>query len=688
MKLSRIMSITAVSAGLWACTGHSAEQVKSSDSVAVDSNFEWQIDRFADVKVLRYQVPGFEELTLNQKLLIYYLNQAALSGRDIIWDQNYHNNLRIRRTLEAIYNNYKGERTGKNWEAFVEFLKRVWFSNGIHHHYATDKFIPTFDAEYFKSLVLAVDAKTLPLDDKQTPEQLIAALTPILFDATVDAKRVNLDPHADKLTSSACNFYRGVTEKEAEEYYNAQKDPKDLQPVSYGLNSRLVKENGKIVEQKYKVGGLYSAALEKIVFWLEKAATVAENDVQQQTINKLISYYKSGDLKEFDEFNILWLKDTASHIDFVNGFTEVYGDPIGIKATWESIVNFKNVEATHRTELLSKNAQWFEDNAPVDARFKKKEVKGVTAKVITVATLGGECYPATPIGINLPNSAWIRKEHGSKSVTIENITYAYDQSSQNSGAIEEFAFDKAEVERYHNFGFAAGNLHTDLHECLGHGSGQHLPGKKDEDLKSYHSTIEEARADLFALYYMMDPKMIELGLLPSVEAAKSEYDSYIRGGLMTQLKRIEFGKNLEESHMRNRQLIAKWVLDKGAAEKVITLEKRDGKSFYVIHDYEKLRVLFGKLLAEIQRVKSEGDYNGAKQLVETYGVKVDTAIHREVLERFERLNLASYGGFINPVYELIEKDGKPVDVKITYPKDYTQQMLFYSSKYSFLPNNN
>ena len=647
-------------------------------------DFKYQIDKFADIKILRYKVPGFENLSLKQKKLIYYLSEAALSGWDITWDQNFKHNLVIRKTLEEIYKNYEGDRNSENFQKFLIYLKRVWFSAGIHHHYSNDKFLPDFSQEYFTELINNSPKANFP-DCFKTKEELINTLKPILFDASIASKKVYQSTDKDMVLSSAGNFYENVNQHEVDEYYKKLTDTTDKNPISYGLNSKVVKEKGKIVEKVWKLNGMYGTAIEKIIFWLSKAKDVAENDLQKQTIEKLIEYYKTGDLKLFDEYNILWVQDTASIVDFVNGFIEVYDDPLARKAMWESIVNFKNIEATRRTEILSANAKWFEENSPVDNKFKKKDVKGVSAKVITAAILGGDLYPSTAIGINLPNADWIRKEHGSKSVTIENITYSYDQAALRSGFLEEFAYSKKEIERARKYGFISGNLHTDLHECLGHGSGQMLPGIKAEDLKNYHSTIEEARADLFALYYIMDKKMVELGLLPSLEAAKAEYDGFFRNGLFTQLVRIEPGKDVEEAHMRNRQLIAKWCYEKGKDDNVIEFKKKNGKTYVVINDYNKLRTLIGDLLKEIQRIKSEGDYETAKTLVENYGVKVDQNLHKEALERYTKLNLAPYSGFVNPVYTPVYKDGEIIDVKIEYPDDYIKQMLYYSEKYSFLP---
>ncbi len=651
---------------------------------AAAADFKWQVDQFADLRILRYQVPGFEELSPAQKELVYYLGEAALCGRDIIFDQNYKHNLKIRRTLDAVVEGFKGDRTDSQWEKFMVYVKRVWFSNGIHHHYSNDKFIPDFSPEYFASLIKGSEGVEFPLASGETLDGLVAFLQPILFDPTVDAKKVSQDSTKDLVTESAVNFYEGVTQAEVEKYYASIADKDDPTPISYGLNSRVVKQNGKVAEEVASAEGLYGPAIEKIIFWLEKAAAVAENDQQRKVIEKLIEYYRTGNLEIFDEYNILWVNDLASMVDFVNGFIEVYSDPMGMKASWEALVNFKDLEATKRVELISENAQWFEDNSPVDPRFKKKEVKGVSAKIITAAMLGGDCYPSTPIGINLPNANWIRKNHGSKSVTLENITYAYDQSSLNSGFGQEFSYSPEILERAKKYGAFAGNIHTDLHEVLGHGSGQLSPGVSSEALKNYHSPIEESRADLFALYYLMDPKLVELGLFPSLEAAKADYDSGIRNGLMTQLTRIEPGKTIEQAHMRGRAMVSHWVYEKGKPDNVISREVKEGKTYFVINDYEKLRALYGELLKEVQRITSEGDYEAARDLVETYGVQVEPELHKEVLERYRKLNLAPYGGFMNPVYTPVMENGKMVDVKIDYPDDYVKQMLRYGKEYSFL----
>ena len=667
---------------LTACSG-------SKTTTAEADKFDYTVEQFADLQILRYRGPGFENLSLQQKELVYYLTEAALQGRDILFDQNGKYNLRIRRTLEAVYTGYKGDKNTPDFKAMEVYLKRVWFSNGIHHHYGSEKFVPGFAPEFFKEAMLSVDASTLPLAEGQTVEQLCDELFPVIFDPAVMPKRVNQAAGEDLVLTSACNYYDGVTQKEAEDFYNAMKDPKDETPVSYGLNSRLVKENGKIQEKIWKVGGLYGQAIDKIVYWLKKAEGVAENPEQKAVIAELIKFYETGDLKTFDEYAILWVKDLNSLVDFVNGFTESYGDPLGMKASWESLVNFKDMEATHRTEIISGNAQWFEDHSPVDKQFKKDEVKGVSAKVITAAILAGDLYPATAIGINLPNSNWIRSHHGSKSVTIGNITDAYNKAAHGNGFNEEFVYSDAELQLIDKYADLTGELHTDLHECLGHGSGKLLPGVDPDALKAYGSTIEEARADLFGLYYVADPKLVELGLTPNEDAYKAEYYTYLMNGLMTQLVRIEPGNNVEEAHMRNRQLIARWVFEKGAADKVVELVKKDGKTYVVVNDYEKLRELFGELLSEIQRIKSTGDYQGAHDLVENYAVKVDPALHAEVLERYKKLNLAPYKGFVNPKYEaVVDAAGKITDVKVTYDEGYAEQMLRYSKDYSNLSSIN
>lgn len=651
--------------------------------------FDYTVEQFADLQLLRYKVHGFEDLTLKQKELVYYLSQAALEGRDILFDQNGKYNLIIRRMLETVYTDYQGDRKDTNFVNMETYLKRVWFSNGIHHHYASDKFVPGFTPEFLRNALENVNVSALPLDEGETVEMLCKEIFPVIFDPQVMPKRVNQADGEDLVLTSASNYYEGVTQQEAEDFYNAMKNPNDTMPVMFGMNSRLVKENGKVQEKVWKSGGLYGQAIDKILYWLEKAAGVAENEQQKAVIERLVRFYKDGDLKTFDEYVILWVKDLNSQVDFVNGFTESYGDPLGMKASWESIVNFKDVEATKRTETISANAQWFENHSPVDKRFKKEEVKGVTAKVITAAMLGGDLYPATAIGINLPNSNWIRSAHGSKSVTIGNLTDAYNKAAHGNGFTDEFVYSAEEKELIDKYADLTGDLHTDLHECLGHGSGQLLPGVDQDALKAYGSTIEEARADLFGLYYLPDAKMVELGLTPNEEAYKAEYYTYMMNGLMTQLVRIELGNSVEEAHMRNRQLIAKWVFEKSEADQVVELVKKEGKTYVKINDYPKLRDLFGQLLAEIQRIKSEGDYEAARRLVENYAVKVDPNLHEEVLARYEKLHLAPYKGFINPMYQaLTDENGHIIDVKVSYDEGYAEQMLRYSKEYANLPYRN
>lgn len=661
----------------------------SQKETALTDDFNYTVEQFADLQILRYKVKDFDKLTLKQKELVYYLSQAALQGRDILYDQNGKYNLIIRKMLETVYTDYQGDRKDSNFVNMEVYLKRVWFSNGIHHHYAADKFVPGFTPEFFKTALQSVDQKKLPLAEGETLDQLCEEVFPVIFNPEVMKKRVNQADGEDLILTSASNYYEGVTQEEAENFYNSMKNPNDTMPVMFGMNSRLVKENGKIFEKVWKIGGLYGQAIEKIVYWLKKAEDVAENDQQKAVIDKLIEFYTTGNLKTFDDYAILWVKDQNSKVDFVNGFTESYGDPLGLKASWESIVNFKDEEATQRTVTLSSNAQWFEDNSPVNSRFKKEKVKGVSAKVITAAILGGDLYPSTAIGINLPNSNWIRSAHGSKSVTIANLTDAYNKAAHGNGFNEEFVYSDVERALLDKYGDLTGDLHTDLHECLGHGSGQLLPGVDQDALKAYGSTIEEARADLFGLYYLPDAKMVELGLTPDAEAYKGEYYSFMMNGLMTQLVRIEPGNNIEEAHMRNRQLIARWVFENGKADKVVEMVKKDGKTYVKINDYEKLRGLFGKLLAEIQRIKSEGDFNAARNLVETYAVKVDPELHKEVLARYEKLHLAPYKGFINPIYQLVtDKDGNITDVTVSYDEGYAEQMLRYSREYANLPYRN
>ena len=683
MKKQLITAAVAVSL-LTACGS------KSNTSESSQTNkFDYTVEQFADLQILRYRVPGFEELTLRQKQLVYYLTEAALQGRDILFDQNGKYNLTIRRTLEAIYTGYQGDRTTPDFKAFEVYLKRVWFSNGIHHHYGSEKFVPGFSQDFFRQAVLGLAPSALPLAEGQTAEQLCDEISPVIFDPTVLPKRVNQADGEDLILTSACNYYDGVTQQEAEAFYNRLKDPKDESPVSYGLNSRLVKKDGRLQEEVWKVGGLYSPAIEKIVYWLQKAEGVAETPEQQKTIAKLIEFYQTGDLKAFDNYSILWVQDTVARVDFVNGFIENYGDPLGLKASWESLVNFKDLEATRRTETISANAQWFEDHSPVDPQFKKQQVKGVSAKVITAAILAGDLYPSTAIGINLPNSNWIRSQYGSKSVTIGNITDAYNKAAHGNGFNEEFVYSPDELKLIDQYADLTDELHTDLHECLGHGSGRMAPGADPDALKAYGSTIEEARADLFGLYYVADPKLVELGLLDSPDAYKAQYYTYLMNGLMTQLVRIEPGKDIEEAHMRNRQLIARWVYEHGKDGNVVEMVKRDGKTYVKVNDYAKVRDLFAQLLAEVQRIKSTGDFEAARTLVETYAVKVDPALHTEVLERYKRLNLAPYKGFVNPRYEAVtDEQGNITDITVSYDEDYAEQMLRYSRDYSPLPSRN
>jgi len=653
------------------------------NTMAQGNNFNYNVDHFADIQVLRYQVPGFENLTLNQKKYVYYLTEAALNGRDILFDQRGKYNLQIRQVLEAIYKNYKGDKSSKDYVAFEKYLKQVWFANGIHHHYSTDKFVPEFSKDFFESQVRSLKKKDVPLHKGETVNAFIATIGKVIFDPTYMVKRVNQAAGQDLVLTSANNLYEGVTQKEVEDFYKGIKDDNDPTPISYGLNARVIKKNGKVVEQKYMVGGLYGKAIDRIVENLNKAKQYAENDKQKQYIDKLVEYYTTGDLRKFDEYSILWAEDTDCTVDFINGFIENYDDPLGMTGSWESMVNFKNQEASRRTHIISENAQWFEDHSPVDARFKKSEVKGVSAKVITAAILAGDSYPSTPIGINLPNADWIRAAHGSKSVTIENITDAYDEAAAGNGLNEEFAYSQVECDLMAKYLTLADKLHTDLHECLGHGSGQLLPGVDPNALLEHGSTLEETRADLFALYYLADNKLLELGIIKHPDTYKAEYYKYIMNGLMTQTTRIEPGKDIEEAHMRNRKLISEWCYQHGKADNVIEYVKRDGKTYIRINDYEKLRELFGSLLAEIQRIKSEGDYQAGKEMVEKYGVKIDQALHQEVLERYKHLDIAPYKGFVNPIYTAVkDAKGNITDVKISYEEGYADQMLRYSRDYS------
>ncbi len=671
-------------------TGIACSKKTESPTGKSEKDFVFQTEQFADLKIIRYQVPEFERLTAQQKELAYYLYEAALCGRDIIWDQNYKHNLLVRRTLETIVANYNGDRNSADFKNFMVYAKRVWFSNGIHHHYGSKKFEPGFSKEYFSQLVKNSAGGTFPLGKDETIDQLIARLTPIIFDPAVDAKRVNLDPKADIIKTSAMNYYENLTQKEVEAYYAKLIDAKDPRPISYGLNSKLVKEDGRIKEKIWMVGGMYGPAIEKMVYWLEKASSVAENATQKAALDKLIEYYKTGDLKKFDEYNILWVQDTASIVDVTNGFIEVYGDPLGYRGAFESVVSIKDMEATQRIAAISNQAQWFEDNSTIAPEHKKKNVTGISAKVITVVVESGDASPSTPIGINLPNANWIRKEHGSKSVNLGNIVYAYNKAAEGSGMLTEFAYSPEEIERAKKYGALADNLHTDMHEVIGHASGQinQGVGTPKQSLKNYASTIEEARADLVGLYFIMDQKLIDIGVMPSLEVGKASYDRQIRNGLMTQLTRLQLGEDIEEAHMRNRQLIARWVYEKGLPEKVIEMKEKDGKTYVIINDYMKLRGLFGQLLKETQRITSEGDFKAAQALVENYGVKVDAKLHKEVKERFDKLNIAPYGGFINPKLIPVKQGDKIVDVKVEYPSDFTEQMMYYAKEYSLLPTVN
>lgn len=651
------------------------------------TDFSYCDERFADLQLLRYRVNGFENLDLRQKKLVYYLSQAALYGRDILWDQNGKFNLKIRKTLEAIYTDYSGDRNSKDFQELTVYLKRVWFSNGIHHHYACDKFPALFSESFFKEALLNINPEKLPLKAGETAETLYNEIAPVIFNPAIMAKRVNQADGEDLLLTSACNYYaEGITQKEAEEFYQEMKNrEQDPRPVMYGLNSQLVRKNGKIAEEVWKIDGMYGKAIEKIVYWLEKAAEVSENPKQKEVILKLVEFYKTGNLRTFDEYSILWIQEQDGFIDFTNGFIETYGDPLGMKASWEGYVNLKDAEATERTRKLSENAQWFEDHSPVDARFKKDNCQGVSAKVIEAAILGGDLYPASAIGINLPNSNWIRAEHGSKSVTIGNLTHAYNQAAHGNGFKEEFVINREVLELMEKYEDVCDDLHTDLHECLGHGSGKMLPGVDPDSLKAYGATIEEARADLFGLYYLADPKLTELGLTPDSEAYKAQYYGYLMNGLLTQLVRINPGKDIEEAHMRNRALIARWALEMGKEEQVIEIICLNQKTYVQINDYQKLREIFGKQLAEIQRIKSEGDLEAARQLVERYGVKVDPSLHQEILARYNQLNLAPYKGFINPVYTpVVDEQNNITDIRISYGEAYDKQMLRYSKDYATL----
>jgi len=688
MKIKTLYLVPVV---LWSCSGNEEKkEAATSDSTTavvqpvIDSNFVYQTEQFSDVRILRYNVPGFEQLTSNQRVLLYYLYEAALSGRDMMYDQNCRYNLTVRKTLENIVNSYKGDKNTEDWKKFMVYAKSIWFHNGLHHHYGSYKIMPEFDKAYFAELVNNSDAAGFPMESGEDAAKFTARLEPIMFDPNVMPKKVNLDPKKDLVATSAVNFYEGVTQKEVEAFYGQMVDKTDTTPVMYGLNSKLVKENGKIVEKVWKVGGMYGAAIEKIVYWLEKAATVAENNNQKDALQKLVKFYKSGDLKDFDEYSIAWVNDTTSAIDVVNGFIEVYYDPMGYKGSFESVVNVRDPEASKRIKTIGGNAQWFEDNSPIMAEHKKKKVVGISAKVINVVVESGDAAPSTPIGINLPNSRWIRTI-GSKSVNLGNIVDAYDKSA-GKGVVDEFYYNDEIKARIKKCASLADKLHTDMHEVIGHASGQLNKGvgQPSETLKNYGNALEEGRADLVALYYLMDPKLVELGVMPSLDYGKAHYDAYITKGIMTQLTRIKPGNDIEEAHMRNRQLVAAWVYEKGKAENVIEKKVVDGKTYFVINDYNKLRTLFGDLLREIQRIKSEGDYEAGRALVETYGVKVDGALHKEVLERAKNLNSAPYGGFINPRLVPVMDGDKITDVKVEYPEDFLQQMLEYGANYSFL----
>lgn len=653
--------------------------------MSTQENFNYIVEQFADLQLLRYRVTGFENLSLRQKELVYYLSQAALEGRDILFDQNGKYNLRIRKLLEVVYTTYTGDKEDTEFQGLEVYLKRVWFSSGIYHHYACDKFVPSFSPEFLRKWIGEADASQLPLKEGESVEEMCDELFPVIFSPQVMPKRVNQADGEDLVMTSAANYYEGVTQKEAEAFYSILKIPGDPHPVMYGMNSRLVKKDGIFREEVWKVGGMYGEAIEKIIAWLEKAEAVAESEAQREVIRLLVDFYRTGDLKTFDAYSIAWLKDTASKVDFVNGFIESYGDPLGMKASWESIVNFKDEEATRRTEIISQNAQWFEDHSPVALAFKKEVVTGVSAKVITAAMLGGDLYPSSAIGINLPNSNWIRSRHGSKSVTIGNLTDAYNKAAKGNGFREEFVYSQTERDLLEKYADITSELHTDLHECVGHGSGRLIPGVDPDALKAYGSTIEEARADLFGLYYLADKKLVELGLTPDEEAYKAEYYAYMMNGLLTQMVRIEPGRDLEEAHMRNRQLIARWALEYGKSMNVVELVQKEGKTYVKVNDYLQLRGLFGMLLSKIQRIKSEGNYEAARALVEKYGVKLDASLHEEVLARYRALHLAPYKGFVNPVYRPeYDAEGRIVDVKVDYTEGYTEQMLRYGRDYSNL----
>ncbi|WP_353181779.1 dihydrofolate reductase [Parapedobacter lycopersici] len=678
-KLGMLFTGASCVAGLLAC--------QSPDKSAVDTSAESEIkiDQFADLEILRYDVPGWDALRLEQKKLAYYLYQAGLSGRDIIYDQRGKYNLTIRKTLEAIWNNPDTEKKGDEWEKFRTYSGRVWFSNGNHHHYSNDKFVPECSFDYFAALVKACDPATLPLQEGETVDAFVNRLQPIIFDPKVDPKMVNLTAGIDHVAQSSNNFYEGVTQQEVEAFYagfpDTGRDPE------WGLNSKVVKEGGRLTERVWRSGGMYGAAIDQVIFWLQKAIPLAENDQQKAALTLLAEYYRTGDLKTWDEYNKAWVQDTTGTIDFANGFIEVYNDAIGVKGSYEAVLSLKDFESTERIQAIANEAQWFEDHSPLQPEHKKKEVKGISAKAITVIAEAGDAAPSTPIGINLPNSDWLRKEYGSKSVSLSNIVHAYNESSANSGFLEEFVGDQAKLERMKQYGTLSSDLHTDMHECIGHASGQINPGvgTPDKTLKSYASCLEEARADLVALYYILDPKLVEIGVMPTLEVGKAEYDSYMMNGLMTQLSRLKLGDDIEEAHMRNRALNAYWVYEKGKADNVVSFEKKDGKTYVQVNDYDQLRVLFGELLREIQRIKSEGDYEAGKNLVETYGVKVNRELHEEVLGRYAKLNLRPYKGFVQPRLVAVEENGEIVDVRLEYVTSFVDQMLEYGKNYSLLP---
>lgn len=676
---------------LLACLTSLPTDVKAQKNNEKETEFKYVIDEFADIKVMRYQIPGWEELSLSQQEYLYYLSEAAKCGRDILWDQNYKYNLTVRRTLENILSSFKDKRETKDWAEFEVYAKRVFFSNGIHHHYSEDKIMPTFSKDYFKSLIKASSPNAFPTNKGEKIDQFAARITDIIFNPKVAPVRKETDKTKDIVANSAVNFYEGVTREEAENFYNNQVSPDQNRPLSHGLNSKLIKKDGKIYEETYKVGGLYTQAIEEILHWLEKAEKVAENDKQREYISLLIQYYKTGDLKTWDDYNVAWASDIESQCDFVNGFIENYTDPLGMKSSWEAVVNFKDIEATKRTEVISSNAQWFEDHSPVAQEYKKKEVKGVSAKVINAVMLGGDCYPTPPIGINLPNADWIRKEYGSKSVTIANLSSAYDLASLESpkGALQEFAATQEEIELAKKYSSLSGDLHTDMHECLGHGSGQLLPGTSPSALADYSSSLEEARADLFALYYMMDPYMIEIGLIPELGVGKAAYDSYLRNGLLTQYARIEFGKTVNQAHMQARKLISTYTFERGQEAGSVVKFQKNGKTYFQIKDHETVRKIFGELLATLQDIKSKGDYQAGKDLIEKYAVKIDPVLHQEIIDRYTKLNIKPYGGFVNPdITPVANKDGEIIKYQLTYPKDFLKQHLQYGKNYSFLPTIN